>query len=720
MNHLYFNAFNVTPNYREIIKDFTILRMKRKGEHWLSYEHIGDFLDALPEQFQGILQSACFMWGNEAFLLFRTNDLPKNGYLGRLSEVSQKIDCTIDLVERPQHIRQKHKLFQLFLNAAPNSDHHRYRYHNVTGRLFITSADSDFTNKPDQSRIAMEVEVKPDFTIQLHTRTFTSLNRHEDLALDKYCRPSEKERKKLWSKEQFLFDPATDRFKRYNEPLDGEVPLKDRYVNRRPKCARLIKGKNKKNRIDFFSLNPKKYGTTKIALFNELYFDAFLPKFRGYFDVQQVCRPETAVESVHFEKSATDRTGMLRNEPVRLINNTIDAKAEQQFKAALREHFGLSARSTRHADPRAINFVMNNDIEHYQRHKEEKDRYEQFKGTPECATQQFTLQEFKGAENSQAFIAKLVTELHLKYDIARSQMTVFDWGRLQASGTWSFVLKEEEDKQEPVFHFLSIHPDGQMKFSSLTRDLFTEGFHSKLTAIFDRHPRGGQPIEGVILDEGGNLNVIQKTDLRAFPNLDGIHKEVMAGIKIEGVNVPVEDVKSFTAQYLNANGSESALPDLQQYLAGIQTGQTVALTELKQSIRGKSKAKIGYAKAFHQEFGYWLKHPFKSKEATDRYSKALVDLHTYEEGGALYYWANTRMNETKGQFSNGNVVRKLKPVDNSRLLSDFLLETLAVNFVRINAPTVLPFPFKLLREYAKMAEKPDSSTLPDLSQITFD
>ena len=104
---------------------------------------------------------------------------------------------------------------------------------------------------------------------------------------------------------------------------------------------------------------------------------------------------------------------------------------------------------------------------------------------------------------------------------------------------------------------------------------------------------------------------------------------------------------------------------------------------MKRCIHGKSPVKSDYAKAFHRAFGYWLKHPFKSKEATDRYSKALVDLHTYEEDGALYYWANTRMKETKGQFPNGNVVRKLKPVDNSRLLSDFLLETLAVNFVRM-------------------------------------
>ena len=726
MNHLYFNAFHVTPNYREIMKDFTILRMRRRGEHWLSYKDVGDFLDALPEQFQGVLQSACFAWGNKAFLLFRTEGLPKSGYLGRLNEIGQKIDCTIDPVQRPQNIRQKHKLLQLFLNAAPNSDHHRYRYHNVTGRLFITSADSDFVNKPDKSRVAMEVEVNKDYSIQLRTKTFTSLSRYKDLSKDKYCRDSEEERKKLWQRQQYLFDPATDQFKRYNKALDGEVPLKDRYVNRRPQCARLIKGKKKKNRVDFFSLNPKKYGTTKIALFNELFFDAFLPKFGAYFDVEQVCKPETAVQSAHFGKSAADHSEMLKDVPVRFINNTNYAKIEKRFKAVLQKCFGLTARSTKHADAGALNFVMNNDLEYYRREKKEKDPYEQFKATPECATQQFTVQEFEEAGkgkkgNAKAFIAKLVAELHLKYDITQRQLTVFDWSQLQASSTWSFVMKEreKEDNQEPVFHFLSIHPDGQMQFSSLTRDLFTEDFHSKLTAIFDKQPKGRQLIEGVILDDGGNLNVIQQTDLRAFPNLEGVHEEVMTGTKIEGVVLPVEDVRAFTAQYLNANGNGGALPDLQQYLTDLNAGQTVELTELKSCIRGKAKAKVDYAKAFHRRFGYWLKHPFKGKEATDRYSKALVDLHTYEEGGALWYWVNTRMSETKGTFPNGNVVRKLIPIDNSRLLSDFLPATLDVGFVRINAPTVLPFPFKLLREYARMAEKPADGTLPDLSQFTF-
>lgn len=88
-------------------------------------------------------------------------------------------------------------------------------------------------------------------------------------------------------------------------------------------------------------------------------------------------------------------------------------------------------------------------------------------------------------------------------------MIVFDWGRFQALGIWSFVFKEEEDQQEFVFYFLFIYLDGQMKFSSLIRDLFMEGFYFKLIVIFDKYFRGGQFIEGVIFDDGGNFNVIQ-------------------------------------------------------------------------------------------------------------------------------------------------------------------------------------------------------------------
>lgn len=137
--------------------------------------------------------------------------------------------------------------------------------------------------------------------------------------------------------------------------------------------------------------------------------------------------------------------------------------------------------------------------------------------------------------------------------------------------------------------------------------------------------------------------------------------------------------------------------------------------ELKCCIYGKLLVKSDYVKVFYWVFGYWLKYFFKSKEVIDCYLKVLVDLYIYEEDGVLYYWANIWMKEMKGQFLNGNVVCKLKLVDNSCLFSDFLLEILAVNFVCINVFMVLFFLFKLFWEYVKMVEKLDSSIFFDLS-----
>lgn len=93
----------------------------------------------------------------------------------------------------------------------------------------------------------MEVEVKLDFIIQLYIWIFIFFNWCEDFFQDKYCRLSEKEWKKLWSKEQFLFDFVIDWFKCYSKVFDGDVLLKDCYVNCCLKCVRLIKGKKKKN-----------------------------------------------------------------------------------------------------------------------------------------------------------------------------------------------------------------------------------------------------------------------------------------------------------------------------------------------------------------------------------------------------------------------------------------------------------------------------------------
>lgn len=144
----------------------------------------------------------------------------------------------------------------------------------------------------------MEVEVKLDFIIQLYICIFIFFSWYEDFFWDKYCRLSEKEWKKLWSKEQFLFDFVIDWFKCYNKVFDGDILLKDCYVNCCLKCVRLIKGKKKKNWIDFFFFNLKEYSIIKIVFFNEFYFEVFLFKFCDYFDVQQVCRLEIVVELV--------------------------------------------------------------------------------------------------------------------------------------------------------------------------------------------------------------------------------------------------------------------------------------------------------------------------------------------------------------------------------------------------------------------------------------
>jgi hypothetical protein len=180
----------------------------------------------------------------------------------------------------------------------------------------------------------------------------------------------------------------------------------------------------------------------------------------------------------------------------------------------------------------------------------------------------------------------------------------------------------------------------------------------------------------------------------------------MRGVDLEGVSLPTSALKDFVDSFIMQNGASDQIEDLRQYLAAKPGTEDVLLTEIRELLKGKTKINILFAQQFKDQFGHWLKYPFKNKEQVDKTFAALVDIHQIKDGKDILFWANKDMGKSKGEFTKTNVVRRLKPYGDSMLLFDQLLNTMAVDFVRVDAPSVIPFPFKLLREYSRMVDKP--------------
>ena len=91
----------------------------------------------------------------------------------------------------------------------------------------------------------------------------------------------------------------------------------------------------------------------------------------------------------------------------------------------------------------------------------------------------------------------------------------------------------------------------------------------------------------------------------------------------------------------------------------------------------------------------------RNKEKREELLTSVTDIHKFEQDNNTYYFVGAigyGMNHTIHTAAN---IRKIEPCGDSPNLFDNLLPLMNVNFVRNEQLTVIPFPFKYLREYTR-------------------
>ena len=95
-----------------------------------------------------------------------------------------------------------------------------------------------------------------------------------------------------------------------------------------------------------------------------------------------------------------------------------------------------------------------------------------------------------------------------------------------------------------------------------------------------------------------------------------------------------------------------------------------------------------------------LEEKQKNKDFKNDYMEGIFDVHSYNIDGELYYTSGTKDN-IKFDIDKATHFYKVNTLGGKNLFVD-LLETVAVDFVRFGNYTVLPYPFKYLREYTNL------------------
>lgn len=89
----------------------------------------------------------------------------------------------------------------------------------------------------------------------------------------------------------------------------------------------------------------------------------------------------------------------------------------------------------------------------------------------------------------------------------------------------------------------------------------------------------------------------------------------------------------------------------------------------------------------------------RGEASRKRLMDAVLDIKWYTNGPAVRYFSNDIGEGMRPVVQRAANIREIRAVDGSKMLFEDIVPLLNVTFVRNGQLTVIPFPFKYLREY---------------------
>lgn len=94
----------------------------------------------------------------------------------------------------------------------------------------------------------------------------------------------------------------------------------------------------------------------------------------------------------------------------------------------------------------------------------------------------------------------------------------------------------------------------------------------------------------------------------------------------------------------------------------------------------------------------------RDKISRENYLEAVTDIRYFVKGDHAYYFSGVVGNGMRNKVVHAANIREIVPYNNSKLIFESLLPLLNVTFVRNGKLTVVPFPFKYIKEFILMKD----------------
>ena len=328
---------------------------------------------------------------------------------------------------------------------------------------------------------------------------------------------------------------------------------------------------------------------------------------------------------------------------------------------------------------------------------------------------------FTESSGSSPAVRKIVQELIIKGDVKERFISIYDWKRLDSGKSWTFILRERrktefgentrhvnfaniEVKNYFDYYRLQIDCNGKMDFDSFCdADNEVSEEWEKICCAYDlvesKQFRVKNKIDGLFYSDIDNIHAIIETREKSLPNITAL------------MNMLREtDEKQKVQKDVSMNDFELAYQDYYENVELwkeklLEKEEMITKKEVKKVLNMRTNVASLFNRFFHEKFGIWIFGEWRKEEFDAIYQignllniKYEYNDNDYDDGHTFVYYVGAKSKRIS--YPNACCMRKVVSFGDE-IEYEELLPLMAVEFVRNNQYTVLPFPYKYLREYIK-------------------
>ena len=685
------NRINVTYNMEYIDADFDIFRVEKANKDYYKY----NILDSAVYEFK----AAAVQWtfGATALVLFRKGEVTEQQFKEAIMKEYEDVKIQkIDLFDSEQckcFQYQKRLLAQLLINSMRTPNHDAFRYSNLTGKLFYH--DPAWKYKDRFIRF-LEIVIDPGMYLNLNHETF---KRVENESLGTH-----------------VIDPKTGEFRKKLKSDTNVTTYK--------------KGSLKHNhfRVDNFDMTDyTHFCKSKMGVMEQFLKDV-KENLSKYISIELMEREDAREFDIsNWEKagiSDSEYGELLKKKGVVIVDEIGTKKSKEivnSLSVELLEHYGVEV-TIGDLTLEAYNIRIIHNEEYYIEN-ELPDPHNNIKG---YIVQHMTeeAEHFTESSGSSPAVRKIVQELIIKGDVKERFISIYDWKRLDSGKSWTFILRERrktefgentrhvnfaniEVKNYFDYYRLQIDCNGKMDFDSFCdADNEVSEEWEKICCAYDlvesKQFRVKNKIDGLFYSDIDNIHAIIETREKSLPNITALmnmlretdeKQKVQKDVLIQAMN---DFELAYQDYYENVELWKEKL---------LEKEEMITKKEVKKVLNMRTNVASLFNRFFHEKFGIWIFGEWRKEEFDAIYQignllniKYEYNDNDYDDGHTFVYYVGAKSKRIS--YPNACCMRKVVSFGDE-IEYEELLPLMAVEFVRNNQYTVLPFPYKYLREYIK-------------------